>query len=135
MTVSIKFPAFAKAREFGATLVPANARRMRPFTQAMTARAIVQIAPRVICPAQQNRFWEVNLIRRVVPYRCERLGFAEAAFVCLLRGVVVRVHHYGFGNVNDLIALRTTPARVLIILGILHFFQEPAPAPDVFSQA
>src|SRR4051812_933154 len=101
----------------------------------MVVRAEVQIAPNVIGPTEQNSFWEIDIARRAIPHGCERFGFAEAALVSLLWRVVMRMHYDRVGDVNDLITLRAAPACVFVVFGVLHFFEEPAPTPDVLAQA
>src|SRR5262245_485657 len=69
-----------------------------------------------------------------IPDGGQRFGFPEAAFVGLVRGVIMRMHDNRFGAIDDAVTLSAAPAGVLVILGVLHFLETTPVAPDIFAQ-
>src|SRR5689334_19937349 len=85
----INLPAFAEAAHARTTLFVADAQGVRKFAQAAPARAIDEVTPHIIEPAEQARAQPADVRARTGPDRRQRFGLAEAAFVCLLWCVIV----------------------------------------------
>src|SRR5690606_5601511 len=78
---------------------------------------------------------KIKVVWALFPRSRERPRIAERTFVSLRRSVIVRVHHHRIGAINNVESVRFGPARVFVVLGVLQFFQETAPRPDVFANA
>src|SRR5690242_6007317 len=120
----IKPPTFSEPGEFRPSLIPADNRCVRQFLQTAAARAIGQVSPHVVQPAQQHGSGPVYLSRRMVPHGGQRLGFPKSAFVSLCRAIIMGMHHDRFRAIDYLVSLRAAPAGVFVVLGVLHLIQK-----------
>ena len=79
------------------------------------AHAIDEIAAEVVKPSEQDCAGPVYLGKTSVPNGGERPGFAEAAFVRLVRCVIVRMHDDRFRAISDSVTLGAAPASVFVV--------------------
>src|SRR5512140_2172085 len=112
-------------------LLPTDGSGMWEFLEPTRAGAVPDVPPHVIEPAEQNGSDPVHLQTRAGPDRRQRFSFAKAALESLSEGIIVRVHHQRFRAIDNPVALRNAPARILVVLGILHGFKETATNPNV----
>src|ERR1041384_7393340 len=131
----IIFPAGFESIKSSATLMPSNAGRMRQLARVPMPQTIIQVVPEIIQPTQQHRAEKVEMFWMAGPGGRQGTRIAETSFVGLGGRVIMRMHDDGFGNIHDSIALRSCPARVFIVFGVLQFFQETATSPDVLANA
>src|SRR5688572_1183068 len=115
-------------------LFPADANRRRPFAQSSGASTKPQITTRIAGPPEYDARRACHFRGVSAPHCRQRPCFAKTALVRLLRSVVVGMHHDRLRTINDVVARCATPAGVLIVLRVLHRFQETALSPDIFPQ-
>src|SRR5262245_19398503 len=132
-TRTVVRPAVTESGQARAALTPTDAHGVWPFAETMIARAEKEVAADVIQPPAKNGARPVEAPRVPFPDRGERPAFAVAAPARLRRRVVVRMNDNGFRAVNDAVALSVAPARVLVVFGVLHLFQESAPGPNILA--
>src|SRR5712672_2523135 len=131
---AVKLPSVVETQDAGATLPQANSRCVRELAQPALAEAKKKIPADVAQPANQACARPIDFGRRAPPNGRQRSGFAETAFVSLLRGVIVRMRDHGLRAINDSLTLGAAPARILVIFRILHFLEKTATGPNVFAQ-
>src|SRR6266446_2547494 len=127
-------PAVFKAGHSRAPLLPADNGGVRKFTELMLTRAELEIAAHVGQPAKKCSNWSNIRFRFGADYgECATL--AVASFIGLRGSIIVRVHDYRIGAVNNSVALGPAPAGVFVVLGVLHLWEKAAFGPNIFSQA
>src|SRR5262249_260559 len=132
---AIKLPTLFEPGQFRPTLLPANLGRVRDLLEPSIPCTKHEITSNIIEPTHHPGFGPIRFTRSSRPDGCQRPGFAKTATVSLTRRIVVRMHHNRLRTISDVVALGPTPAGVLIVLGILHFLEKSAPAPDILAQS